>query len=767
MNARVFIFSVILMQFFITKGYTQNVDKLYQQLKIEYEELDYFNLSLKKPLSSKIDNVKKRIAYLKKELKTSETHSYNPVYFDNNIELDYNLDLVDFYVYEYSDDYYSVIGRLKNKRRKYLEWVKIIFNFYNNGSFIGTDFTYTDFDTYGYNGISPYKYSFIDTFCDKADFDSVSFEAIYDEESGNDDILWDQILNLESVLIQPYFNNYHKWQGTVRNQFNYSMKFVKIIACILKDGKMIGTDFTFLDIESIGYDNVIIYSVTTTPTSEEQITLKNFHDSDIDLSGWTLGDLNDSTAYRIPQGTIIYSGLTKKFTHTQLGFQINDTGEVIYLKDNLGNTIDIWDESIGQERENLFDRFNPNSSASFDSYIDLPDVYDEIKYYLTYSLYSLEGEGNIPPNCPIFTQLSYSGYERSNLNFEVFVIDHERDQCYLLIDFGDDAPFTWLGSFISGYNANIKHAYSQEGEYFIIAKAKDPSDSETSWSDTVNINILNSTKPQITTLNLDSAYYKKQYLDQLSATGGIQPYTWQIVTGILPNGLTLNAEDGTISGFPIKSGLFEFLIAIADAGVPSLSDTTEYSIFVINNPPVITSDDTVTVYTNTQLTYIAQATDPDANTVSFEFVDYPSWLSKTNTTLYGTTPDVPQDTSFKLIATDGDLGDTSIVKIKIIEQTSIQVYKNNNIPSIFFLSQSYPNPFNPNTKIKFGIPKRSNVNIYIFDLNGRLVEELYDGNLNAGTYEFDWYAFNLPSGTYFINMIASDFSEIRKCVLLK
>ena len=447
MNARVFIFSVILMQFFITKGYTQNVEKLYQQLKIEYEELDYFNFSLKKPLSVKIDNVKKRIAYLKKELKTNESHSFSPVYFDNNIELDYNLDLVDFYVYEYDDNYYSVIGRLKNKRRKYLEWVKIRFNFYKNGSFIGTDFAYTDFETYGYNGISPYKYSFIDTFCDKADFDSVSFDATYNEESGNDDILWDQILNLESVIIQPYFDIY-KWQGTVRNQLDYSMKFVKIIACILKDGKMIGTDFTFLDV------------------------------------------INDS--------------------------------------------------------------LSANSTGTFGSYINLPDDYDDIKYYLGYSLYSLEGSDNIPPNCPIFTQLSYSGYERSNLNFEVFVIDHERDQCYLLIDFGDDAPFTWSGSFISGYNANIKHAYSQEGEYFIIAKAKDPSDSETSWSDTVNINILNSTKPQITTLNLDSAYYKKQYLDQLNATGGIQPYTWQIVTGILPDGHI--AQNGACLPHHLRAG---------------------------------------------------------------------------------------------------------------------------------------------------------------------------------------------------------------------
>ncbi|HUY74341.1 MAG TPA: putative Ig domain-containing protein [Candidatus Dormibacteraeota bacterium] len=51
----------------------------------------------------------------------------------------------------------------------------------------------------------------------------------------------------------------------------------------------------------------------------------------------------------------------------------------------------------------------------------------------------------------------------------------------------------------------------------------------------------------------------------LAATGGVQPYTWTITTGALPDGLTLGS-DGSVSGTPTRAGGFSFTVQLADAG---------------------------------------------------------------------------------------------------------------------------------------------------------------------------------------------------------
>ena len=90
--------------------------------------------------------------------------------------------------------------------------------------------------------------------------------------------------------------------------------------------------------------HVYIFSVTCTPTSQEKITLKNNlpDNTSEDISGWTLGDRNDPTAYSIPNNTILENQEKITFNHTTLGFQINDSDETIYLKNESGSTIDIY-----------------------------------------------------------------------------------------------------------------------------------------------------------------------------------------------------------------------------------------------------------------------------------------------------------------------------------------------------------------------------------------------------------------------------------------
>jgi hypothetical protein len=207
------------------------------------------------------------------------------------------------------------------------------------------------------------------------------------------------------------------------------------------------------------------------------------------------------------------------------------------------------------------------------------------------------------------------------------------------------------------------------------------------------------------------------------------------------------------------------MVKLTDSGTPSISDTSSFNIYVINNRPVITSDDTLNTYTNTTITYVASANDLDGNSITFDFINYPTWLSKTNSTLYGTTPDNTLETLFSLIATDGELSDTLNVTILVKEQTS--VFNQNILTYSYSLYPNYPNPFNPNTTIKVSVPRLSDALITIYDINGRLVKTIYNGNLKPGFHEFKWKVNKIPSGTYFIKFQTENFSSINNCLLLK
>jgi len=73
---------------------------------------------------------------------------------------------------------------------------------------------------------------------------------------------------------------------------------------------------------------------------------------------------------------------------------------------------------------------------------------------------------------------------------------------------------------------------------------------------------------------------------------------------------------------------------------------------------------------------------------------------------------------------------------------------NSEVPKEFMLYNSYHNPFNPSTKIKFDIPKSSFVKLIVYDILGREIKTLVNEKLNAGRYEINWDGSGYPSGLY-------------------
>ena len=89
------------------------------------------------------------------------------------------------------------------------------------------------------------------------------------------------------------------------------------------------------------------------------------------------------------------------------------------------------------------------------------------------------------------------------------------------------------------------------------------------------------------------------------------------------------------------------------------------------------------------------------------------------------------------------------------------------LPDEFYMQPAYPNPFNAMTKISFGLPEASRIKISVFDISGRLVETLVDGDVDAGYHSVTWNAGRIPAGVYLVRMKAANFTCIRETVLLK
>jgi len=90
-----------------------------------------------------------------------------------------------------------------------------------------------------------------------------------------------------------------------------------------------------------------------------------------------------------------------------------------------------------------------------------------------------------------------------------------------------------------------------------------------------------------------------------------------------------------------------------------------------------------------------------------------------------------------------------------------------NKPITFTLNQNYPNPFNPTTTIEFNLPTVAEVEIKIYNLAAQEVGFIKKGTMSAGNQKIIWNAENLPSGIYFYKIIAGEFSDIKKCILIK
>jgi hypothetical protein len=90
-----------------------------------------------------------------------------------------------------------------------------------------------------------------------------------------------------------------------------------------------------------------------------------------------------------------------------------------------------------------------------------------------------------------------------------------------------------------------------------------------------------------------------------------------------------------------------------------------------------------------------------------------------------------------------------------------------NRPLDYSLEQNYPNPFNPTTFIRFTLPSRGQVTLKLYDLLGREVATLAEGEKDAGVHTVRVDATRLASGTYLYRLTSPGHDDTKKLIVVK
>jgi len=128
---------------------------------------------------------------------------------------------------------------------------------------------------------------------------------------------------------------------------------------------------------------------------------------------------------------------------------------------------------------------------------------------------------------------------------------------------------------------------------------------------------------------------------------------------------------------------------------------------------------------------------------------------------------VPLSEGTNTIAIYGFWNWMSIDYIAIPNAVILSAGESSEIPTSYSLSQNFPNPFNPETSIRYSIPIQSHVTIKIYDVLGREVTTLINEEKSVGNYEVKFNSTQFASGVYFYRLQADDYTATKKMIVLK
>jgi len=179
----------------------------------------------------------------------------------------------------------------------------------------------------------------------------------------------------------------------------------------------------------------------------------------------------------------------------------------------------------------------------------------------------------------------------------------------------------------------------------------------------------------VSTASLANGFTASAYSQSLAASGGLTPYTWSVISGTLPDGLTLNAATGVISGEPLTKGISTFTVQVKDAQLTEVSKSLSIAI----NAPVAVND-SYSTNVNTALNQSAPGvlgndSASGGATLAAQLVQAPSHgtvlLNADGSFLYTPTANYSGDDSFTYLASDGVLASTAATVTIAVTSLSI------------------------------------------------------------------------------------------------
>ncbi len=112
-------------------------------------------------------------------------------------------------------------------------------------------------------------------------------------------------------------------------------------------------------------------------------------------------------------------------------------------------------------------------------------------------------------------------------------------------------------------------------------------------------------------------------------------------------------------------------------------------------------------------------------------------------------------------------GGTTSITVGVDMVTGTNITDEVGVPEEFRLANNYPNPFNPETTIKYALPEEADVRLTVFNALGQKVAELVNSRKAAGNHSAVFDAENLPSGMYIYRLQAGTFEQVQKMMLVK
>ncbi|MGB8317956.1 MAG: S8 family serine peptidase [Ignavibacteriaceae bacterium] len=227
----------------------------------------------------------------------------------------------------------------------------------------------------------------------------------------------------------------------------------------------------------------------------------------------------------------------------------------------------------------------------------------------------------------------------------------------------------------------------------------------------------------------------------------------------------ISTIDNNINNYIYTPNIYRFTTA-GPLSVDSIS-YTKLSLVRYNIKPYIRNHGSTSTITKVNINILCDDpwVLPASRIMSFPDVPPDSLVGLTDWVRIQCNPQFPGYFNLKFeIISDGWTYWTDSVRLVV---STVGIDEQANLQLTFNLEQNYPNPFNPITKIKYSIPKQSYVTLIIYNILGREVTMLVNEEKSAGDYEATWDAKNFASGVYFYKIIAGDFVQVKKMVLLK